>query len=985
MELFKSVGSGRGKLPLLTLVLEKGTGLGQPKGQGPANPSPLPKGPINIEASISELGETEQVMRRSSNDGGQTENADHVSGSAGTITQQTSQQQTYHLESLLQPLPRSRTPHVPAAPIPQRPLTLIPMNDGENRERDRRREEALCKATSGYQPPVRLEFADTPKTYLPRLTDSARTQYPIQHRPLRKRAETSSPIITGVEIIPNSGEGLQVAEKTSLGGVVAFPGTSDEETKAIVTAQTQTIRRSPEGGQSILPVAGNPEILTVTTLDPIVLSDDYLIGYLPVSKSVLDGKRSEGDSDVTENNGSDQNSARNYDGADEGEQPVDDNIPEYGVDDEKESVLVNEGKTNGHDESGPEYDSRTRSPSRDGSPYGYDDGHATDPHGSTAHATDDHNSEDLDHDIDSGARVSNDSGESEGGEATSSLHAPDQLLAASYRQPEFLRWNWIPCNTHGDEYMFAQLRTSSLCLGEILIANTITGLCEKRDLSTIKAWVPKLRNAELNLNIDGLFALGLAQAAGLLLFEALPVFYNAIKHPDIRADGLGYALEKAVGDSEDQLATMRWLRRRGMRINATTTEEYPLTIASKGGFKRAVRLLLDWGADPNFQSFSRVGLRKLSPLRVAAEAGHVDIVRLLLEKGANANDSEAVGNAARSGHLDIMKILVAAGADANPSSFYPYTDPFADAAWRGHIHVVRYMLEMGISLEDDYLGQSRGDFTFRRTAGGAAHNTEAICFMLLDHGVKVELEPFLYRYPTYDFFASAAVTGKTELLQWILDGGADPDTTGYWAWEVSNPENLTDIKSGSMLTLACSAGRIDAVRLLLQRGAQAAGPRGRTDALHAAARNGHVDVVELLLDHGANIESDGYTGATPIHHAAGAGSCKCIDSLLRHGALLESRDGSGQTPLIFAARQGKLEAVEQLLNEGASVSARDREGWTAAHRAAWNGHERVVTLLFERNANPGAETDSGLKVEDLLKYAEESPAVNEEESEYGSP
>ena len=66
-----------------------------------------------------------------------------------------------------------------------------------------------------------------------------------------------------------------------------------------------------------------------------------------------------------------------------------------------------------------------------------------------------------------------------------------------------------------------------------------------------------------------------------------------------------------------------------------------------------------------------------------------------------------------------------------------------------------------------------------------------------------------------------------------------------------------------------------------------------------------------------------------------------------------------------------MAAVELLLDEGASVSARDQEGWTAAHRAAWKGHERVLKLLSERGADMEAETDSGLKIEELLRDAEE--------------
>ncbi|KAI0965492.1 ankyrin repeat-containing domain protein [Xylaria arbuscula] len=389
--------------------------------------------------------------------------------------------------------------------------------------------------------------------------------------------------------------------------------------------------------------------------------------------------------------------------------------------------------------------------------------------------------------------------------------------------------------------------------------------------------------------------------------------------------------------------------------------------------------------------------RESWPLRKALGGNHMGIARLPLKKGAHGTDPEVVRAAAESGSIDILEAHVAAGGalvdlDGKLRNSY-FTDPFCLAAQGGHLHVMKYILKFGISLDEKLGEQTRGIHAFNTAVQGARQDSEAICLMLLDLGVKPwfsraqHSEGYSIAHSSYTF---AALGGRTTLLKRILDSGADPNAvvrtsgadadsldliseTVNYLLAVGNGINFAGCPYVSMLAVACAADRLDAALLLIQRGANVHyGSNTKTTPLHIAARNDRVNALKLLLNYEAKIDARApESRAMPIHDAAGAGSTACIEYLLHYGAALESRDSIGQTPLIVAAREGKLEAVEKLLDEGASVSASDGDGWTAAHRAAWNGHERIVNFLFTRDADLEAETDSGLKVKELLIYAEE--------------
>ncbi len=88
-------------------------------------------------------------------------------------------------------------------------------------------------------------------------------------------------------------------------------------------------------------------------------------------------------------------------------------------------------------------------------------------------------------------------------------------------------------------------------------------------------------------------------------------------------------------------------------------------------------------------------------------------------------------------------------------------------------------------------------------------------------------------------------------------------------------------------------------------------------ALTAACSDGRTQIVRILLDAGASVTVPNQRGLAPIHCAAHAGHTEVIAALLARAApLLEHVDRFGRRPLLLAAGEGRDEVLKLLLARG---------------------------------------------------------------------
>jgi cytohesin len=185
----------------------------------------------------------------------------------------------------------------------------------------------------------------------------------------------------------------------------------------------------------------------------------------------------------------------------------------------------------------------------------------------------------------------------------------------------------------------------------------------------------------------------------------------------------------------------------------------------------------------------------------------------------------------------------------------------------------------------------------------------------------------------------AAADGNARLVGALLKSGADPRRSDALLHD-----------GRTLLMLVARTGNVDALTLLLAKGANvnAAETRTGTTALMWAALENRAEAVRVLTKAGADVNTRSTVTAYP-HTPPGV-----IGDALEEGYSYVGQTvlpKGGWTALMYAARQGSLDAVRALAEAGANLNAADQDGTPALTFAIINGHYAVAQLLVEKGAD----------------------------------
>jgi ankyrin repeat protein len=143
---------------------------------------------------------------------------------------------------------------------------------------------------------------------------------------------------------------------------------------------------------------------------------------------------------------------------------------------------------------------------------------------------------------------------------------------------------------------------------------------------------------------------------------------------------------------------------------------------------------------------------------------------------------------------------------------------------------------------------------------------------------------------------------------------------------------IKDSDDEQNLTTAAYNGDLERVRELLNDGADIEAETGEDEtdeaaetALMQASWPGRIEVVKLLLERGAKVDAQDEDGDTSLMKAAYHGRLEVVRLLLEHGAAVNHRDDAGDTALIWAALQQHTDLVQLLLEHGADVSIKNKQ------------------------------------------------------------
>ncbi len=320
----------------------------------------------------------------------------------------------------------------------------------------------------------------------------------------------------------------------------------------------------------------------------------------------------------------------------------------------------------------------------------------------------------------------------------------------------------------------------------------------------------------------------------------------------------------------------------------------PIMTAAFTGSTELVKLLIEYGADPNVLSRNNHRHRPLHRVlehkkTIPKGPHHVETVRVLLEHGARID--------LRGGHSRMTApCLAAVGGEIQ---FLPVIrehiedwDIFTSVAL-GEADRVRTLLDGDAGLVDavdenrwrplNYAAASKAGRDDEETAA----RLEAIVKLLLERGAEVNRPP-----P-----ALTSAIGNSAMMQALLDAGAKPDPgliNALWSVDYAS------------------------VELLLAAGADIRHP-AVDDTLSELVQYGTYNMARFLIDRGANVNgTDDHRGRTALHWAAVRGAGKdFVQYLFDQGADPSITDQDGATALDIARDRKRKTIVSMLLNRGA--------------------------------------------------------------------
>jgi ankyrin repeat protein len=377
-----------------------------------------------------------------------------------------------------------------------------------------------------------------------------------------------------------------------------------------------------------------------------------------------------------------------------------------------------------------------------------------------------------------------------------------------------------------------------------------------------------------------------------------------------------------------QLEVIDELLRRGADINARRSDGgRPIHLTNGDYHYRGWRDVPgDWPVTPAEVYQHLVARGAEIDLGMACATGNLNRVRELLDRDPSLVNrlsdygsyyigcGAPIKNAAARGHLDVVKLLLERGADPNlpEEGIAPDGHAVYSAAANGHHEVVQVLLEHGGHPNAEV--ESSADTLSR----AISNHDEKMIELLCAHGAARAVHLLAYHN---DLRTAAAVFAANPSL------ANDPDA----------------------LANAAGEGHGDFVRLMLRYEPDLP-RRVMFPGWSVGAKTRELN--ELLFRHGMNPSAPSWLGITPLHEFARHGDVLKATIFLDHGADLHARDEDiCSTPLGWAAKFGRKPMVELLLARGAKTNLDDDPPWaTPLSWATRRGHPEIAELLRQHGA-----------------------------------
>ena len=270
-----------------------------------------------------------------------------------------------------------------------------------------------------------------------------------------------------------------------------------------------------------------------------------------------------------------------------------------------------------------------------------------------------------------------------------------------------------------------------------------------------------------------------------------------------------------------------------------------------------VQLLLQRGVDVHAQDKDRD-----TPLHSAAFSGMLDIAKVLLDHGANANAKNKQGKTslhqvARGKYgsedhgIGVARLLMERDVDVLAQD-KDHDTALHLAAFSGRLEIVKLLIDHGANTAAE---NDNGELPLHLVSQGqyvSKENGVGIVQLLLDRGADVNAPDSHQDTPLH----SASSLGRLEIARALLDHGAKPG--------LGNDRAQTPLHLASLGSYWLQEDGTGVAKLLLERGADMHARDG-DDAtpLHLACSHGRLDIARALLEYDAKAQAENDEDVVP--------------------------------------------------------------------------------------------------------------------------
>ncbi|KAI9776294.1 MAG: hypothetical protein M1839_000454 [Geoglossum umbratile] len=324
------------------------------------------------------------------------------------------------------------------------------------------------------------------------------------------------------------------------------------------------------------------------------------------------------------------------------------------------------------------------------------------------------------------------------------------------------------------------------------------------------------------------------------------------------------------------------------------------------------------------------------------------IAAWLLARMAARNPESNIG-LINSMHLEaelIAGVLTADGlqVDKQGGEYWRYLHAAAAAAtlYHGRAGAMRHLMRPDC---DAGWTESAGN----SLAAAAISGNEGILRYLIKNGADINA---CHKYFGVAICA-AAFSGRQEIVKLLLDAGADGNMAG--SYNIEGPRQ-------SALTIAARKRNVGLMQLLLNMGCHVEGQNILGyGPLFTAISKGHEEAVRLLMEHGAD-PTRKICGDTPFDLAAMLGHEGIVRLLIPHVKTVENSNFILCDALEKAARRGQEGVVRLLITAGTCVrpGTHHRLSYQPLSDAVYLQNVAMVRLLIEAGADLEERNESNL-------------------------